>query len=83
MKFMVVALIGVNVLGTPAGLAANPAPAALAVAVLASSAKLLALGAVLVAFEASFAKLRLLRIPEFLTAAALVALLAGVAATLP
>lgn len=83
MKFMVVALIGVNVLGTPAGLAATPAPVALAVAVLASSAKLLILGAILVAFEASFAKLRLLRIPEFLTAAALVALLAGVAATLP
>jgi hypothetical protein len=41
--------------------------------------KLLILGVVLILFEVSFAKLRLLRIPEFLAASSLVALLAGVA----
>lgn len=47
---------------------------------MASTAKLLVVGTLLVALEVSFAKLRLLRIPEFLTAASLVALVAVVAA---
>ncbi len=78
MKFTV---IGVNVLGTPWGLAATMRPLALAGAVLTTVAKLLLVGTLLVALEAPFAKLRLLRIPEFLSVAALVALVAVVAAT--
>ncbi len=82
MKFMVVALIGVNVLGTTWGLAATPGLGALLVAMVVDAGKLLGVGVVLVALEVSFAKLRLLRIPEFLTVSSLVALVAVVAATL-
>ena len=82
MKFMVIGLIGVNVLGTPWGLATSLALPALVTAMFASAGKLLVVGAVLVALEASFAKLRLLRIPEFLTVSSLVALIAVVAAAL-
>ena len=80
MKFTVLATVGVNVIATPWGLAPALTAGALALAVLATAAKLLVFGVVLVLFEVSFAKLRLLRIPEFLAASALVALLAGVAA---
>jgi formate hydrogenlyase subunit 4 len=80
MKFLVLALIGVNVLGTPWGLAGQATPAALALAVLASALKVLVAGGLLVLFEATFAKLRLLRIPEFLAAASVVALVAAVLA---
>lgn len=82
MKFMVIGLIGVNVLGTPWGLATSLTLPALVTAMFASAGKLLVVGAVLVALEASFAKLRLLRIPEFLTVSSLVALIAVVAAAL-
>lgn len=81
MKFTVIGIIGVNVLGTPWGLAAALRPLALAGAILATAAKLVLVGTLLVALEASFAKLRLLRIPEFLTVASLVALVAVIAAT--
>ena len=82
MKFTVIGLIGVNVLGAPWGLAAAADPLPLGIAVLASAAKLLVVGVLLVAVEASFAKLRLLRIPEFLTASSLIALMAVAAAAL-
>jgi formate hydrogenlyase subunit 4 len=80
MKFMVLVTVGVNVLATPWGLAPAASAAALGLAALATAAKLLAFGVVLILFEVSFAKLRLLRIPEFLAASALVALLAGIGA---
>ena len=82
MKFMIIGLVGVNVLGTPWGLAAAAAPLPLLAAMASSAVKLVVVGLLLVAFEASFAKLRLLRIPEFIGAASLVALLAVVAAAL-
>jgi formate hydrogenlyase subunit 4 len=82
MKFMVIGLIGVNVLGTPWGLAGTLTVPALVGALLTSALKLLVVGCALVCFEVSFAKLRLLRIPEFLTAASLIALVAVVAAVL-
>jgi len=82
MKFMVVGLIGVNVLGTPWGLARALGVLPLLSAMVASALKLLVVGCFLVCFEASFAKLRLLRIPEFVTASSLFALLAVVAAVL-
>ncbi len=82
MKFMVIGLIGVNVLGTPWGLARSLAFPSLVAAMAASAAKLIVVGAVLVAMEASFAKLRLLRIPEFLTMSSLVALVGVVVAAL-
>jgi formate hydrogenlyase subunit 4 len=83
-KFTVLATVGVNVLATPWGLAPALTVGGLALAALATAVKLLVFGVVLILFEVSFAKLRLLRIPEFLAASALVALVAGVAAlTLP
>lgn len=81
MKFTIIGIIGVNVLGTPWGLAASLHPLALIGAMLSTAAKLLLMGTLLVALEASFAKLRLLRIPEFLTVASLVALVAVMVAT--
>ena len=81
MKFAVIGIIGVNVLGTPWGLAASLRPLALIAALLTTAAKLLLVGTLLVAIEASFAKLRLLRIPEFLTVASLIALVAVIVAT--
>jgi formate hydrogenlyase subunit 4 len=80
MKLMVLAIVGVNVIATPWGLAPAVTAAGLGLAMLATALKLLVFGLVLILFEVSFAKLRLMRIPEFLAAAALVALLAGVAA---
>ncbi len=82
MKFMVIGLIGVNVLGSPFGLAGTLTLPALVVALVVGAGKLLIVGGILVGLEASFAKLRLLRIPEFLTASGLVALVAVVAAAL-
>ncbi len=80
MKFMVVAIIGVNVIATPWGLASAVTVVGIGLAILATALKLLIFGVIMILFEVSFAKLRLLRIPEFLAASALVALLAGVAA---
>lgn len=80
MKFMVLGLIFVNVLTSPLGLATSTAPLALLLAAVWVFAKLLVLGGVVVVVEVSFAKLRLLRIPEFLLASLLVAFLAGASA---
>jgi formate hydrogenlyase subunit 4 len=65
MKFMVLACIFLNVLLTPAGLAASAEPSAILLAVFSVSLKILALVLVIVAVESSFAKLRLFRITEF------------------
>jgi formate hydrogenlyase subunit 4 len=80
MKFLVLVVIGVNVIAGPWGLATHVTAGALALAAVTTAAKVLAFGVVLIAFEVSFAKLRLLRIPEFLSAASVVALLAALAA---
>ncbi len=80
MKFMVLGLIFVNVLASPLGLASSPAVGSLLLAAVVVFAKLLVLGGVVVVVEVSFAKLRLLRIPEFLLASVLVAFLAGASA---
>jgi formate hydrogenlyase subunit 4 len=82
MKFLVLSIVLVNVLATPFGLAASLAPLALAQAVVLVFAKVVAAGAIVVVVEVSFAKLRLLRIPEYLLAAVLVAFAAGAAAVL-
>jgi formate hydrogenlyase subunit 4 len=73
MKFTVLGIILVNVLATPAGLAPTLAPGALAVALVATAGKLFALGLLVVFIELSFAKLRLMRITEYLTMAIIVA----------
>lgn len=85
MKFMVLAVILVNVLGSPIGLATTLAPWALLLAAILVFVKLLILGLCVIVLEVMFAKLRLLRIPEYLVASSLVAVVAVVVAvmTLP
>ncbi len=82
MKFMVLSIVLANVLTTPFGLAAGLSLTALALAVVLVFAKLTLLGLSVVVVEVVFAKLRLLRIPEYLFAAVLVAAAAGAAALL-
>ncbi len=79
MKFAVLGIILVNVLTTPWGLSASLAPFALALAIVATAAKLTVLGLLVVLVEWSFAKLRLLRIAEYLTVSVAVAALAALA----
>jgi formate hydrogenlyase subunit 4 len=82
MKFMVLSIVLANVLTAPFGLAASLSLTALALAVVLVFAKLTLLGLSVVVVEVVFAKLRLLRIPEYLFAAVLVAAAAGAAALL-
>jgi formate hydrogenlyase subunit 4 len=77
MKLTVLGIILVNVLATPAGLSPSLAFVPLAWAIVATALKLGALGTVIVVTEWSFAKLRLMRVAEYLT---LVLALAAVAA---
>ncbi len=82
MKYTVLSIILVNVLGWPVGLAAGLTPGALALAVLTTAAKLVVVGLVVVGIELSFAKLRLMRIAEYLTLSVALAALAALAAGL-
>jgi len=79
MKLTVLGVILVNVLTSPAGLAASLSLGALGLAVVATAAKLVVMGTLIVAVELSFSKLRLLRIAEFLTISITLAALAAVA----
>ncbi len=79
MKFTILGIILVNVLATPWGLAGTLAPLAISLAILATAAKLTLLGLVVVLVELSFAKLRLLRIAEYLTVSVAIAALAALA----
>ena len=79
MKFTVLGIILVNVLATPWGLAASLAPAVLGLAILATAAKLVLFGCLVVLIELSFAKLRLLRIAEYLSVSVAIAALAALA----
>ncbi|HTU69979.1 MAG TPA: NADH-quinone oxidoreductase subunit H [Candidatus Baltobacteraceae bacterium] len=76
MKFVVLSIVFLNVLTTPWGLATNGSPAGLALAIALVAVKILALIAVIVAVESSYAKLRLFRISEFLAAAFVVSVTA-------
>jgi formate hydrogenlyase subunit 4 len=63
----------------PIGVALAPTPPALAVAVLALAGKLVLLAAAIAVVESTIAKLRLFRVPDFLGAAAGLAILAYIA----
>jgi formate hydrogenlyase subunit 4 len=69
MKFTVLAIIFLNVLTTPWGLASTGSPVTVVVAAAAVSLKIVALILAIVIVESSYAKLRLFRISEFLGAA--------------
>jgi formate hydrogenlyase subunit 4 len=75
-KFMVLGLVLTNVLVAPWGLAGSARPVALGEALLAVGGKLLVLTGTVAVIETSLAKLRLYRIPEFLGAAFVTAVLA-------
>lgn len=82
MKMFVLLTIWWNVLVTPWGLAASAAPAAVGLAVIVLLAKM-AVAALLIAFiEGTLAKLRLLRVAEYLGAAFVVSLLAVITYTM-
>ncbi len=82
MKLFVLLTIWWNVLVTPWGLAGSAAPLTVALAVLAILVKM-AVAALVIAFiEGSFAKLRLLRVAEYLGAAFVVSLLAVITYTM-
>jgi formate hydrogenlyase subunit 4 len=78
MKFTVLAVVFLNVLLTPWGLAQAGSPADVALAVMAVALKIVALSLGIVIVESSFAKLRLFRIAEFLGAAFVVSVTAMV-----
>jgi len=82
MKYTVLSIILVNVLGWPVGLATAVVPSLLLVAIVTTAAKLVVVGLVVVAIELSFAKLRLMRITEYLTLSIAIAALAALAAGL-
>jgi formate hydrogenlyase subunit 4 len=79
MKLTVLAIILVNVLGSPVGLAASLHPASLAVAVAVTALKLLVVGTIVTLIALSFAKLRLMRIAEYLAFSVALATLAALA----
>ncbi|HUA07973.1 MAG TPA: NADH-quinone oxidoreductase subunit H [Candidatus Acidoferrales bacterium] len=76
MKFVVLAIVFLNVLTTPWGLASSAAVADVALAVVLVAVKVLILILIIVAVESSYAKLRLFRIAEFLAAAFVVSVTA-------
>ncbi|HVA29571.1 MAG TPA: NADH-quinone oxidoreductase subunit H [Candidatus Baltobacteraceae bacterium] len=76
MKFTVLAVVFLNVLTTPWGLAHAPSPAGLLTAIAEVFLKVLALILAIVIVESSYAKLRLFRISEFLGAAFVVSVTA-------
>ncbi|MGB6984918.1 MAG: NADH-quinone oxidoreductase subunit H [Candidatus Aquilonibacter sp.] len=76
MKFVVLAIIFLNVLTTPWGLAQTSAPTQVGLAIVLVAVKILILIGVIVAVESSYSKLRLFRISEFLSAAFVVSVTA-------
>ena len=78
MKFVVLGVILINVITTPYGLAATFSVLPVAWAVVSLLVKFFLLDVFIVWVESSFAKLRLLRIAEFMAGAALLAVIADV-----
>ena len=76
MKFVVLAVVFLNVLTTPWGLSSNGGAGSVALAIVLVSLKILALIIVIVGVESSYSKLRLFRISEFLAGAFIVSVTA-------
>ena len=76
MKLFVVLIVWLNVLVLPLGLATAVTPLALAIAILTLAAKMLGAALLIVAIESALAKIRILRVPEFLGASFVLAVLA-------
>ncbi|OLZ10518.1 respiratory chain complex I subunit 1 family protein [Sulfobacillus thermosulfidooxidans] len=80
MKFTVLTIILMNVLVSPFGLARSLAVSSLALAVFWVMVKLIFAAGVLITIEVSFAKLRLIRNVDFITAAIVLAIIGAVTA---
>ena len=76
MKLFVILIVWLNVLILPLGLAASLTPLAIAVAIVTLAAKMLGAAVLIVFVESALAKIRILRVPEFLGASFVLSFLA-------
>lgn len=76
MKLFVLLVVWLNVLVVPLGLAGSPNALALLIAVLTLAAKMLGAALLITAIESALAKIRILRVPEFLGASFALSVLA-------
>ena len=76
MKLFVILIVWLNVLILPLGLAASLTPLAIAIAIVTLAAKMLGAAVLIVFIESALAKIRILRVPEFLGASFVLSFLA-------
>jgi formate hydrogenlyase subunit 4 len=76
MKLFVVLIVWLNVLVFPPGLATAVAPIPILIAILSLAGKMLAAAVLIVFIESALAKIRILRVPEFLGASFVLSVLA-------
>lgn len=76
MKLFVILIVWLNVLVFPPGLATEVAPIPILIAILSLAAKMLAAAVLIVFIESALAKIRILRVPEFLGASFVLSVLA-------
>jgi formate hydrogenlyase subunit 4 len=76
MKLFVILIVWLNVLVFPPGLATAIAPIPILIAIVSLAAKMLGAAVLIVAIESALAKIRILRVPEFLGASFVLSVLA-------
>ena len=76
MKLFVILIVWLNVLVFPPGLATEASPIPILIAILSLAAKMLASAVLIVYIESALAKIRILRVPEFLGASFVLSVLA-------
>jgi len=76
MKLFVILIVWLNVLVFPPGLATDASPIPILIAIVSLAAKMLAAAILIVFFESALAKIRILRVPEFLGASFVLSVLA-------
>jgi len=76
MKLFVILIVWLNVLILPLGLAASLTPLAIVIAIATLAAKMLGAAVLIVFIESALAKIRILRVPEFLGASFVLSFLA-------
>jgi len=76
MKLFVILIVWLNVLILPLGLAASLTPLAIGIAIVTLAAKMLGAALLIVFIESALAKIRILRVPEFLGASFVLSFLA-------
>jgi len=76
MKLFVILIVWLNVLVFPPGLATDASPIPILIAIVSLAAKMLAAAILIVFIESALAKIRILRVPEFLGASFVLSVLA-------